>query len=370
MTQQSSDLEVVSKAVGVLDRQLGEDARTMLLSALPHAVGTSGLTVRHRFQQGFLSLVQGALEAGREGSLQAVKGVEYEKTEAEQQAVEASKALEAAKAALEAAVAGAAAAAEDSAEAAKAAKDAEMEHMEAKKTFSGVLESFQELEEERAKVGVVVDGSLRMLLDGGWDDEEGKAIAVQAVTSYMREIKASVAVTAAAPQALGLKPQDRQAFDLISVDAINKVFDGHLAALDQKLVAEAPRRQRIDAQVLGLWAVADCAQDEALEARVASLAAKRGQESAALALEQEQGEVVKQEAATVEREAKRARLETRVQELEDAVTAVARLASTTLAEGAASCAKGEAEEESVGMMDCIEQAVVAAAEDDATGAVS
>lgn len=332
---QTLELQSVLSAVGTFEH-LGEDVRTMLLSALPHAVAT--LAARHRFQQEFLALVQGVLQDGRAVSLDAKKGVMQEKTEAELQSAEAVQAIENAKVALVAAAEGVTAAAEKSAEAAGAAQKAEVQQKEMEQTTAGVLEKIKQLQDEQAKAGAVAEGSLRMLLEGGWDDEEVKTMAVEAVTGFLSEIKASVPVVAAAPHALGTKPQDRQAFDTVSVDAIKEIFDRQLATVEHKLREETPRKRKIEAEVLGLWAIADCAREEALAAKSALQMAKRGQESASIALEQEEGQVLKRETAALERDAKCARLETHIEQVEGALAAVTRLVSPPDHEATASTA--------------------------------
>merc|ERR1712232_689544 len=60
----------------------------------------------------------------------------------------------------------------------------------------------QKLESAKAEVESLQTGSFRMLLDGGWEDEEVRDACIDAVCSYLKDQGADAVLLAALPKAL------------------------------------------------------------------------------------------------------------------------------------------------------------------------
>lgn len=303
---------------------LAEAVKIMLLEGLPHAAKEG---CSHAYQKEFMSLAGGVLAGSKrssteeaasidaalkalEGDLEVLKATEAESTKAVEEATEAT---EAAKATCE--------------EAAKVAKEAEKEHEVEQAASAFFLKKRQQDMQERSRVAAIVEGALRMLVDGGWDDEEIKAESLTAVEGLLGDVKADKVVMAAAPHALCKKPDDRMQYDTMVVDEVAKTLPAHLSDLESKLKASEEEEVNKTSEILGLWAIADCARDSSKAAGVALLLAQEKQSLAELELNGGRKRAIAQEEQVAESAAKRARVTERLAAVEEAEAAVGRLAA-------------------------------------------
>jgi len=194
------------------------------------------------------------------------------------------------------------------------------------------------------------EGALRMLVSGGWDDEETKAESAEAVESLLVEVKADKVLVAAAVSALGQKPGNRAKYDSMVVDEVRRVLRTHLSDLDSKLQATEAEEVDKQAEILGLWAIADCARDSSCTAAATLATAQEKQALAEMELKAGQKRAKEQEAAVTERSTKRTRVTERLAAVDEAVGAVTRFASgdvDSIKETASVDAEAEAEAEAV-----------------------
>jgi len=318
-----ADINMVVSVVQAVEIQDG--VRTMLLSGLPLTTSKTGAP--QGYQKQFLDLAGSVLQevqgraagdlAGLEATLEqaeaAFKGLQATKLEAAQTMEQATETTAVAKA--------------EAASVSKVAEAAGATHAKAEKDASALTKSWDEVKQERARCGAVAEGSFRMLMDGGWGDDETMAEAVAAVKELLTEIGAEKVLVAGAPDALAIMPDARHAFDKIIVDEVSSCLTKHLTALDTRIAASAPKEARKKAEVLGVWAIADCAKDDVTSAKRKFDEAKATQKEAGALLDFEKQRVAEEKAAIGEQATKRARVQATVEDVKGAITAIDRLST-------------------------------------------
>lgn len=280
-------------------------ARQMLLEGLPHCI--AGADERHAYMDQFGELLGEAITelTGLANEKQAAcdKAV----AEAEAEAMEAKAAHEAAAAAAEAAKGAAEARRAEAAAQQKAVNAAQKEHKQAEKQGNQESRERTKLREHHSKLVSVSEGSLRMLQEDGWEDEEVMTAAVHAVQECLEAIGAENVLLAAAPSALGKRVADRKPFDEITVGAVSEVLAKHVAQLGEEIAKMEPAEKEAQAELLGLWAIADVARDNLTKAQELAAEAEAASEAAADAESEAQAQAKVQQkvlkAAVAEQEA-------------------------------------------------------------------
>lgn len=251
----AADLNAV---MSILDTP--SSARSLLAAGLPHLGGAG----RHALQAELGAAVRCELmdmhSEAKEAS--AVAGQKAEETDASLQELRArckEAELEQGKASAEKTLRETALA-----EARKAVSDSEREHEEVDRVYKRELQKVEKLREEHSRATGIADGSLKMLIDGGWEDQDVKAAAISAVQEFLGHIKAEPALTAAAGQALACK--DRQPFDCMVVDHISEVIATKINEITTSLRREEEHVSAFEAEALGFWALADVTRDRERDA--------------------------------------------------------------------------------------------------------
>jgi hypothetical protein len=150
---------------------------------------------------------------------------------------------------------------------------------------------------------------------------------VEAVVSLLGDIKADKVLVAAAAPALEAKPDSREPFDKLVVETVSSTLVEHLKSLDAKAEEEKPLEDAHKSEILGLWAISDCARDGRDELKRALDGSQVSKMEAGTSVEVQGQEVKDAEGKVTAQAAKRRRLEAQVKEVEDSILAVDRLAS-------------------------------------------
>jgi len=234
-----------------------DDVKTMLIRGLPHAFGSD----RHEFQANFAGLLKTSLE-------QAKKCSEETREKNDQQSQETKTALEVAQgnfSAMQAAENAANTTKDDKVTAHKRTMSVLEEesqlHNESLAKKSKYADERKEREDAKAEVASVLDGSLRMLMDGGWGDDEMRDDSIAGVCAHLKTLGADPALLAALPKALSNKPADRGVFDNISVDESYKVLSAKAQAVTENLAEGAAQFEEVNAEFLGAWAIWEDAKE-------------------------------------------------------------------------------------------------------------
>merc|ERR1719440_1052311 len=120
----------------------------------------------------------------------------------------------------------------------------------------------QSLEEAKAELESIKNGSFQMLLDGGWGDEELRDQCIEAVCNYLQEKGGDVVLLAALPKALSNPPANRGDFDAIAVEAASNAFSEKMSALAERMASSEEQWEDAQAEYLGAWAIQDVARDQ------------------------------------------------------------------------------------------------------------
>jgi len=214
----------------------------------------------------------------------------------------------------------------------QAQEAAEKEHAATERQGAAFLKARLDMQQDRSRVAAIVEGPFKMLLDGGWDDEETMSEANDAVQSFLVEICADKVVLAAAPLALATKPADRAQYDTMCIDLVSKLLSDHLAGIDSKLQASETEEVETKAEILGLWAIADCARDGTQAARAQLAEAQGKQRLAKKDVDSERKRAQAQDAEVLESSTKRARVMARLAEVDEAMAAAGRLSTGPVGE--------------------------------------
>jgi len=325
--QMVGDLAAVTAVLEAAEH-MGEPVKMLLLEGLPHATMEG---CAHPYQKEFMALAGGVLEGCKTSQVAALRGIETE-LEAAEGALEAIKATEGdAIKILDEATAGVATAEAAAATAMQAVEAAEGEHAKTEKDGAAFLKERENLQQDRSRVAAIVEGPLKMLLEGGWDDEEMMTEANEAVQGMLEEMCSDKVILSAAPLALAVKPASRAQYDSMTIELVSKLLADHLASLDEQLRASEAEEVETKAEILGLWAIADCARDgSAVEA--ATLADAQAKERLAKKeVEASRKRAKAQDEEVAVHSSKRTRLVARLAEVDEAVAATGRLSTTPAA---------------------------------------
>jgi len=265
MVGERADFQAVLKALSELDAN-SEAVRDMLVEGLPFAVAPCGGADQHKYVAEVQRITRDVLcdaqrsAADRATQCQAaVLGAQAKHKVLEAAVTAAFATEEAAKAEV----------ARREAELRDATAAAEAEHglySMAKASKEAVASEAVVLEDLRCEAEAVRDGTLRVLLDGVWQDKSAMVDHVVAVQDYLRLIRAEPALVAAAPGALRRQPDSRAPFDGTTINAINRTIEVKLASLDADITAGKPLLKSASAEALGAWAIFDFARERATHA--------------------------------------------------------------------------------------------------------
>jgi len=100
------------------------------------------------------------------------------------------------------------------------------------------------------------------------------ADASESIASFLTAQRAEKPLVVAVPTAFGLAPDARSQFDKLVVDSAKKVLHDSLAETQAAVDAGAEAAKNAEAELLGAWAVLDCARDRVAAADTALSAAK------------------------------------------------------------------------------------------------
>jgi len=154
------------------------------------------------------------------------------------------------------------------------------ERAEAEAARDHILKAWSQLEGQKSEVTYLLDGPLRMLCDGGWEDEEVRDSALEAVVKRLRSLHAEAALVAAAPRALTCRPERREAFDELTVASVTEVLRARVDGLDEQLRTKRLERDDAVSEALGLSALSDREVADEAAARAGLLEAKASLQAA------------------------------------------------------------------------------------------
>lgn len=196
---------------------------------------------------------------------------------------------------------------------------------EAKVAKAAVDQERQQLEAAKAEVESVQNGSFRMLLDGGWEDEEVRDDCIEGVCSYLTNADTDAVLMAALPKALKHRPAECGVFDKIALEEADRLFSEKVAAYTAKLAEGEEKFEDISAEYSGACAILDLA-GEKVEA------ASQGRDEADSALSNitvdkklAQSKVMDQDKALAALLAESTMAEAMTQQLEGALNALSQL---------------------------------------------
>jgi hypothetical protein len=298
-----------------------ESVKQLLLAALPHSFGTNV----HQFQKEAASMLRKSLEEARAAAGEAQVATTQRVKEAQiilealQADVESSTGAEEAAHAVLNEKASAVEVAHETVKREEAACD------EASSTKVEVVAEQQKHEAAKAEIESIQTGSFRMLLDGGWEDEEVRDACIDAVCNYLSAEGADVVLMAALPKALALRPAECGGFDKMAVDEAFRLISEKVAACDAKLKEHADAFEDATAEHLGAWAIADVAREKEKAANAERDAAHAALQSASVDKKLALSKVMDQKTSleTVVKEA--TLMESKVQTLDLALTSLAQL---------------------------------------------
>lgn len=237
---------------------LPEAVKEMFLIGLPNAFGPNA----HQYQKDFASMLRKGLDQARASALEAQAAKERDTKEAQT-------VLEVCQADMESKKA-----AEDAARAVLTEKLTALEEAQAKVKAEEVIcakaegakqllsAERQRLESEKAEVESVKSGSLRMLMDGGWEEEEVRDACIDAVCHYLQSQGSDAVLLAALPKALKRKPAECGPFDKMAVDEAFRFVSAKVDSLEAQLAAGQEELDDAIAVHLGAWAILDVAGDK------------------------------------------------------------------------------------------------------------
>lgn len=241
-----------------------ESVRQMLLVALPSSFGPD----LHPYQQETGAMIRKSLEQARVNAGEA-RVVASQRVQEAQTVLEA---LQADKQSTESDVEAAQSALSDKTvflEAARTSVTSEETLCEAAKdALSGVEAERQKQEAAKGAVESIQNGSLRMLLDGGWEDEEVRDMCIDGVCSYLNQENADAVLLAALPKALARRPAEYGVFDKIAIEEASRVMSEKLAKCTADLAQGEEQFEDVKAEYRGAWAILDLAREKVESAAV------------------------------------------------------------------------------------------------------
>jgi len=235
-----------------------ETVKQMFLTALPNVFGRD----MHPFQKETGAFLRKSLEEARAAAGEVLVGTNQRVTEAKtvletlQADAESTTAAEgAAQVVLNEKIAEL-----EAAEATVTEEESLLEETKAEKDLT--TEEQQKLEAAKAEAESIQNGTFRMLLDGGWEEEEVRDMCIDGVCGYLQAEGADVVLLAALPKALLLRPAECGAFDKIAVDEACRLISEKVAACTAQLANSAERFDDVNAEHLGAWAILDLAREK------------------------------------------------------------------------------------------------------------
>jgi len=301
---------------------LPESIKQMLLQALPHSFGPN---VVHPFQKEAGVMVRKALEEGRTEA-------ETRQAAAAQHVKEARTVLEALQADAESNVAS-----EDAARAVLAEKVATLQNAVATVKNEEIMlgnvvaerdiaaAEQEKLEAGKAEVESIQNGSFRVLVDGGWEDEEVRDVCMDGVCGYLTAQGVDAVLMAALPKALGLRPEDRGAFDKASIEAANTFILEKVASCNADVSQGDEKFGDIKSEHLGAWAILDLAKEEVAAATQVRDNSESELQKATVDKKLAHSKVSEQDAALADLLAESTMADAKVQQLEQALNAIVQL---------------------------------------------
>lgn len=257
----------ITKVLQDLEHEAADSANAkMFLSALPHMFGGA----RHDFQLRLSTMLRETLTQARDKLvakksstttlLEETKGtmetLQQEKTVADTLVETAKTILEEADAELT--------------ERQRKTKTATQEHKNTVDDNKFVEKEHSELAESKNEIDAIINGSLKLLVSGNWDNEEARDDFVKPVIDYLQEMGCDKVLLAALPKSFALSLEKRGDFAKAAVDEAVKRLNDKAASIGAALEDSKTKFEEAKAENLGAWAIADVAQDEekvALEAK-------------------------------------------------------------------------------------------------------
>ncbi|CAE8663817.1 unnamed protein product [Polarella glacialis] len=224
--------------------------------------------------------------------------------------------------------------AEAKAEVAKASQEevdnVKVEHSHVEASGRAAAECFERLRAEQSAGTAISEGSLRMLVEGGWEDEELMQAAVDAVTEHLTNIHAEKALVAAVAGGLAVKPAARGVFDQITLESLTEALAARALELQQKIAVSLPEERAAKSELLGLWALLDVSGEKADAAAESYAAAQAVLVNARLAVKSGKKELNLQQRSSGNLEAEQYLEEEKVREAQEAQAALERLVEVAL----------------------------------------
>jgi len=208
-----------------------------------------------------------------------------------------------------------------------------VEHSQVEASGRAAAECLEKLRAEQSAGTAISEGSLRMLMEGGWEDEELMQAAVDAVTEHLTNIHAEKALVAAVAGGLAVKPAARGLFDQITLESLTEVLAARALELQQKITVSLPEERAAKSELLGLWALLDVSGEKADAAAESCAAAQAALVNARLAVKSGKKELNLQQRASGNLEAEQYLEGEKVREAQEAQAALERLVeASTVAE--------------------------------------
>jgi len=148
----------------------------------------------------------------------------------------------------------------------------------------------QRLEQEQLAMCDVVNSSVRPLLVSGSEDKT-KNGHLKATQQVLEEVGAEAALVASVPSALSKSPADRSAWDVFTVDTVQKVLDEAAAKLDARVAAGTLAVLAAEAEDMGSDALVERFNSDMSEAFAARNVAEQTAADAAVACNEAHSEL-------------------------------------------------------------------------------
>jgi len=188
----------------------------------------------------------------------------------------------------------------------------------------GQQEAWAQLRQLAQEATALRDGPLQQLQQEEGDEDTRNAAAAS-VAGFLKERNAETVLQAASTPALAVKPSARGAFDLKAVEAASALVKGRVAQLDAQVADAEPEEHHLKAEIVGLWAIADCARDAVSDAKEALFQAEMAQTEKKVAHEEAEKRVKEQSALVTEHSNAKVVAEKKEHQTSEAIAALERL---------------------------------------------
>lgn len=266
-----ADVDAVVRLL--LESDLQPATRQMLVDGLPHAISSKS-GQRHALQEQFVTLARATLQELQRGAAEKRGALREAIEAAEVHAEEGKTAEEAAGKGEEAAEAAVREKSERHAERQAALAYTRKQLKEAEAARDRTLKAWNQLEGQKSEVSFLIEGPLRMLREGGWEDEESRDSACDSVLQCLAQATAEPSLLAAAKAALACRPEKRTEFDLMTVTCVTEVLQEKANGLEQQMQANKLEKDDVVAEALGLMALASREGEEESSAHTDLLLAR------------------------------------------------------------------------------------------------